>query len=57
MAEWCREHLDLFLPWLAANRPALGLGPTTAPTGSVNANLFVVEHYLFLANEWEIDVS
>ena len=52
-----REHLDLFLPWLAANRPDLGLSPATVFTGTSASHLLVVTHYLFVSAEWEVGVE
>lgn len=52
-----REHLALFLPWLATNRPALGLTPTTSFEGTSASHLLVVTHYLFVSEEWEVGLS
>jgi len=51
------EVRDLFLPWLAENRPELGIGPTTAWTGTiVTPHILVVNHYLYFSAEWELHV-
>jgi hypothetical protein len=50
--------LDLFVPWLAENRPELGIGSSTEWVGSVvKPHWLVVSHYLFLSEEWEAHIS
>jgi hypothetical protein len=49
---------DRFIPWLAENRPELGIDETTAWNGTiVKPHWLVVSHYLFLSDEWEMHVS
>ena len=57
IADEARAHLDLFLPWLEKEHPTLRLGPSTPMTGTINRNLLVVDHYVFLTHYWEIDLS
>jgi len=53
-----RALLDVFLEWLATNRPDLGLGPETLTEGSMVApGLLVVSHYCFVTDDWEIGLS
>jgi hypothetical protein len=52
------EILGLFTPWLAANRPELGLTPAAVFDGTfVAPHLLIVSHYAFLGDDWEIGVS
>jgi hypothetical protein len=49
---------DRFVPWLASNRPELGITTDTAWTGTiVNPRILVVMHYIFLSEEWELYVT
>lgn len=49
---------DLFLPWLAANRPDLGITEATEWQGTmVSPQWLVVSHYLFFTDEWEMHVE
>jgi len=57
IADEARAHLDLFLPWLENEFPSFHLGPSTPMTGTINRNVPVVDHYLFLTHYWEIDLS
>lgn len=51
------EVRDLFLPWLAAERPELGITPQTEWTGTiVTPHILVVTHYLYFSSEWELHV-
>lgn len=48
---------DLFIPWLAENRPDLGITDQTDWTGTiVTPHILVVTHYLFYSAEWEMHV-
>lgn len=49
---------DLFVPWIEANHPELGITAETAwqPT-IVQPQILVVSHYLFLTDEWEMGVQ
>lgn len=49
---------DLFLPWVEANHPELGITARTEwqPT-IVQPQILVVSHYLFLTEEWEMGVE
>ena len=49
---------DLFVPWLAANRPELGITEATEWQGTmVSPQWLVVSHYLFFSAEWEMHVE
>lgn len=49
---------DLFVPWLAADRPELGITETTGWQGTmVSPQWLVVSHYLFFSAEWEMHVE
>ena len=57
IAPTAAQMRDLFIPWLAANRPDLGITPETQWTGTiVTPHILVVTHYLFLSPEWEMHV-
>lgn len=46
---------DLFVPWLEANRPELGITASTPWEGSiVRPGILVVMHYLYFSDEWEM---
>jgi len=52
------EMRDRFVPWLAQNRPELGIDETTVWEGTiVKPHWLVVTHYLFFSDEWEMHVS
>jgi hypothetical protein len=51
------RHLKLFLPWLAAKHPELGITPATRWRGTSITHLLVVTHYMFVSDEWEIVLS
>lgn len=52
------DLLAVFVGWLDANRPDLGIGPDTGFTGSLSApGLLVVSHYLYLSDEWELGLA
>jgi len=52
------EMRDRFIPWLAENRPELGIDETTVWQGTiVKPHWLVVSHYLFFSDEWEMHVS
>jgi hypothetical protein len=56
--EYARVLLGVFTPWLAANRPDLGITPDSEFDGSLVApQLLVVSHYLFLSEEWEMGLA
>ena len=49
---------DLFIPWLAENRPELEITAATPWSGTiVSPQWLVVSHYLFLTAEWEMHVE
>ncbi len=51
------EVRDLFIPWLAENRPELGITEDTEWTGTiVTLHILIVTHYLFFSEEWEMHV-
>jgi len=48
---------DLFIPWLAENRPELGITDATEWEGTiVTPHILVVTHYLYFSSEWEMHV-
>lgn len=50
--------LGIFTPWLADNRPDLGITPRTEFSRSfVAPMLLVVSHYLYLNPDWELGVE
>jgi hypothetical protein len=50
--------LDVFIAWLAENRPELGIGPDSEFAGSMVApGLLIVSHYCFMSDEWELGLS
>jgi hypothetical protein len=52
------EMRDRFIPWLAENRPELGIDETTVWDGTiVKPHWLVVSHYLFFSDDWEMHVS
>jgi hypothetical protein len=52
------EHLALFIPWLVAKHPELGIsgGTRWQPTIS-GARLLIVDHYRYVSSEWEVGLS
>jgi hypothetical protein len=51
------EVRDLFIPWLAENRPELGISADTQWTGTiVTPHILVVTHYLYFSDDWEMHV-
>jgi hypothetical protein len=51
------EVRDLFIPWLAENRPELGITAQTEWTGTiVTPHILVVTHYLYFSDDWEMHV-
>ena len=51
------EMRDLFIPWLEANHPDLGITSETEWTGVVvSPYILVVSHFLFFSDEWEMHV-
>jgi hypothetical protein len=57
-AEQGSEVLGLFTPWLAENRPELGVDAETQFQGTFLApELLIVSHYGFFDDRWEIVVS
>lgn len=51
------RYLRLFLPWLAAKHPELGITPATVWSETPVRNLLVVTHYMFVSDKWEIVLS
>lgn len=51
------EMRDLFIPWLEANHPDLGITSETEWTGVVvSPYILVVSHFLFFSDKWEMHV-
>ena len=49
---------DLFIPWLAAKHPELGITAETEWTGTYAKVLMpVVNYYLFFSEEWEMGLA
>ncbi len=58
LAPTAAEMRDRFIPWLAENRPELGIDETTVWNGTiVKPHWLVVSHYLFFSDEWEMHLS
>ena len=56
--ERAEELRDMFIPWLAANHPELGITADTEWQGTmVSPQWLVVSHYLFFSDEWEMHVE
>lgn len=56
-AATARAHLLRFIPWLAANRPELGITEGTVWQETPGSWVLIVTHYLFLSPEWEVDLA
>jgi hypothetical protein len=57
LAPAAAEVRDLFIPWLAANRPDLGISGATQWQGTiVSPHILVVSHYLYFSADWEMHV-
>jgi hypothetical protein len=57
IAQTAAEVRDLFIPWLAANHPELGITGATQWQGTiVTPHILVVSHYLYFSDEWEMHV-
>jgi hypothetical protein len=52
-----RLTFELFVDWLAANRPDLGITDAGAFEGRGVNPVLVVSHYQFLSDEWELALS
>ncbi len=58
LGETAAAYRDLFIPWLAANHPELGITTDTEWEGTiVRPHIVVVMYYLFFSEEWEMGVS
>jgi hypothetical protein len=56
--EYAAELFDRFIPWLATNRPELGITDDTEWHGTiVSPEWLVVSHYLFFSEEWELHIE
>lgn len=52
------EIQSLFIPWLEANHPELGITWETTWMGTmVTPHILIVTHYLFFSAEWEMHVA
>ncbi len=48
---------NIFIPWLAANHPELGITADTKWSGTiVKPDILVVMHYLFFSEKWEMGI-
>ncbi len=57
-AAYATQIRDMFVPWLAANRPEPGITEATAWQGTmVSPQWLVVSHYVFFSAEWEMHVE
>jgi len=55
LGSYAAEMRDLFIPWLAANHPELGITTETEWAGTiVNPQILVVMHYIFYSDDWEM---
>lgn len=50
-------HLAPFLPWLAANRPELGITAATTWDAMPGTWVLIVSHYLYFSSDWELDLA
>lgn len=50
-------HLARFTPWLAANRPDLGITPETDWAWSPGSWVLIVHHHAYLSADWELELS
>jgi len=58
LGETASRMRDMFIPWLTANHPELGITTETEWTGTiVNPRILVVMHYIFISDEWEIYIT
>ncbi len=58
LGSYASEMRDMFVPWLAVNRPELGITNLTEWTGTiVNPRILVVMHYIFFSEDWEMYVT
>ena len=58
LAATASDILAVFRPWLAANRPDLGINEETEFEGTfVAPNLLVVSHYAYFNQDWELGLS
>ena len=58
LADTASDILAVFRPWLATNRPDLGISEATQFEGTVVApNLLVVSHYAYFSQDWELGLS
>jgi hypothetical protein len=56
--EYAGILLDVFTTWLAQNEAELGIDEATELSGSfVAPGLFVVSHYCYISEEWELGLS
>ena len=52
------EKRDVFIDYLAANHPELGINETTSWTPIFNcAGILIVGHYLFKSSQWEMEIA
>lgn len=57
LGEQAAAMRDRFIPWLAENRPDLGIDESTVWEGTiVKPHWLVVSHYLYFNEEWEMHV-
>jgi hypothetical protein len=55
--EYATDLLEKLVPWLAENRPELGITLDTAWNGTMVSPVWlVVSHYLFFSDEWEAHI-
>ena len=57
LKEEATQHLEAFLPSLAASHPELGIGESTAWESTPGSWVLVVNHYLFFSADWEVDLE
>lgn len=52
-----RPYFDMWVAWLAANHPELGITATTKWEPTFVSTFLVVSHYAYYSDEWEMKIS
>jgi hypothetical protein len=56
-AQEAQPYFDMWVDWLAANHPDLGITKSTKWESSYTLALLIVSHYAYFSDEWEMKVS
>jgi hypothetical protein len=56
-AKDARPYFDMWVAWLAANHPELGITKDTKWEPTFVSIFLVVSHYAYYSDEWEMKVS